>query len=263
MSESDTNCEKLAKDIGTLVKNLPDLHEREFKQGLTIDQNTVLQKFVSEDLLTVKVQVKHSDGAVLPHTGIRVESENYLKAMVFLQYFTNVLEEDTGICSNLIELAIRIREQDSAKAEEYSKSSSLSLSSVVIEAGLYSKQRIAQGTNETTPEKIIKRYKTKNMYVLEGAVRRSDPYYQEIGRRFIDMVDPKRRKYFEKINSRLDIQATIFTDCVLSVIDDNSIKKIIEEQLSEDKVRASMTALYALRNYANIEKLKQSLMEVD
>ena len=47
---------KLAEKVGTLLKNLPQKHSREYSQGLTLDENSIIQKLISEDVLTAKIK---------------------------------------------------------------------------------------------------------------------------------------------------------------------------------------------------------------
>jgi len=249
-----------AKTIGTLLKNLPVKHTREYTQGLTLDENTFLQKLISEDVLTAKIKMQHEDGKTRTHAGIRVKSENYLKALVFVDYNSTVLDESTSICENLITLAIKVRElkhkEDSDKIVL-----DLNLETVVLETGLIAQQRSSESPDSSQPNNITRRYNQNNAFIGNSPLRNIEPYYQALGLRIVEMVSPERRQYLDDVTSRLDLGAVIFTDCVLGVLKDQETIDLIEKDLSENKLKASISAFYAIRNEATVERLSDAIKE--
>lgn len=245
-----------AKNIGTLLKNLPQKHAREYTQGLTLDENTMLQKLVSEEILTAKIKMQHSDGKTRPHTGIRVESKDYLKASIFVDYYSTVLDETISVCEGLITLAIKVRELSQAKDRTILD---LNLETVVIETGLVAQQRSSESPESGQLGNITQRYDQSNTFVAENPSRKIEPYYQAIGLRIVEMVSPERRCYLDDVNSRSDLGAVIFTECVLGVLQDQETIDLIEKGLAENKLKASVSALYALRNEASVERLGDAI----
>ena len=91
-----TTKQDLATRVGTLVKNLPELHDVEYKVVYNLHENTFFQKLISEKVLK----------------DVRVRPVDYFKALVFLTYFTGVIEEDYTVCENLVKISKALREEE-------------------------------------------------------------------------------------------------------------------------------------------------------
>lgn len=245
-----------ARNVGTLLKNFSSKHTREYAQGLTLDENTILQKLVSEGILTARINMKHKDGKTRTHTGIRVESESYLKALIFLDYYSTVVDESMSACNYLITLAIKLRE---LSQESGNLVLDLNLETVVLEVGLVAQQRYSESPNSSQPDNIAQRYIHNNAFIGNAHLRKIEPYYQAIGLRVVEMLSPERRQYFDGVANRSDLEAVIFTDCVLGVLKNQQTIDLIKQDIPENKLKASITALDAIRKEATLERLRTAI----
>jgi len=255
---------ELAKNFGALLKNLPPKHAREYTQGLTLDENTIIQKLISDDILNVKIKMQYGDGKTKTHTGIRVQSKDYLKALIFLDYYSTVLDESMSACENAVTLAIKIREL--TQKESHDKMiSELNLETVVLETGLVAQQRFSENPDYSQPDNITmisditRRYNQNNAFIGSAHPRKSEPYYQAIGLRMVEMVSPERRRYLDDVISRSDLGAVIFTDGVLEVLKNRETIELTEQYLLENKLKASIHALSAIRDEASLERLGNAI----
>jgi len=118
------NKQDLEVHVGTLLKNLPEQHDIEFKVGFNLHSNTFFQKLVSKELI---------------EKGVRIHTDDFYKGLVFLDYFCGVIENDYRVCDNLVKISKALRKAEKEKGED-KNASYLKLGVVVEEATLCAKE---------------------------------------------------------------------------------------------------------------------------
>lgn len=188
--------QNLAERIGLLLKNLPELHDREYTVGFNMHENTFFRKLVSDALL---------------EKGVRVKPADYFKALLFLDYFSGVLEDDYKVCDNLVTISKKLREDEKASGKN-TNASYLNIETVVEEAGLCAAEREA-GFYSSKPrlKAIRKMYDSCNAKVDFGSpsIRKGEPYYEAIGLKVCELVSEKRRNMLENAASRAEVLALV------------------------------------------------------
>lgn len=226
--------QNLVTRVGTLIKNLSALHDLEYEVGVNLHTTTFFQKLVSKEVL---------------EKGVRVKPLDYFKALVFLDYFTSVIEDDYRLCDNLLTISKILRKDEKEKdvKDMGEDSSYLSINTIVADAGLCAKEK---GKNyyskESNIKKIRKRYDSQKDTIdfSSDSLRRADPYYEALGQMVCDLVGKEMEEQLRNVTSRVELGAVVFTDQILSVLKDSTYKSRVNETLSKkDYLEASLTAL--------------------
>lgn len=245
--------QELITKIGTLIKNSPDLHNLEYEVGINLHTTTFFQKTVSKKVLD---------------KGIRVKPVDYLKALVFLDYFTSVIEDDCRICDNIIEISKVLRKEpkDTDVKEDMSEDPSyLSLDTIVADAGLCAKEK---GDDYYSIEPNIKNVRERYESLKEtvdfksGSIRKADLYYEAIGQMICDLVEEKTKPQLKEANSRIEVGAIVFTDSIMNILKDTNYRSKVNKML-EDKeyFEASLTALDGLSKEISIENMQDYILK--
>jgi hypothetical protein len=237
--------------LGAIVKNLMPLHDLEYKVVFNLHENTFFQKLVSKDVLE----------------RVRVKSADYFKALIFLDYFTRVINNNYSVCDNLENLSKALRDQERAKNEDKGEKgiSYLTLETVVFETGLFAKEkRLELGKVDITKKEeneIKKRYLQEEKVDLNSPdSRKLDPFYEAIGEMVSSQLSNKIKPYLIGVESRADIGAMVFTDSVLEILHDSASKQEIYNKLSlKDYSSASLSALKGLMKESSLSKIKLSI----
>lgn len=212
---------------GELVKNLQNLHDKEWDVVFNLHENTFFQKMVKKEVL---------------EKGVRVKPEDYFKALVFLNYFCGTLKNDYTVCDNLVRISKVLREDEKARGED-GKASYLSLEAVVLGSVMVAKERLLENkqTSYTAKEKkeIQERYKTETPVSI---TRKLDPYYEAIGEMVCSLVDKNLKPYLREISRRTDIEALVFTNAVLPLLNKAESEEVYDSLQKKDYFLASMSA---------------------
>jgi hypothetical protein len=244
------NKENLVTHVGTLMKNLPELHDIEFKVGFNLNENTFFQKLIQKDLL---------------EKGVRVKPVDYFRALGFLSYFTGVIEDDYNVCDNLVTISKKLREVEK-KAGLDGEYAYVKLGTVVMEAGLCAQERGNEHYSDPlTIEAIRSRFENQGPIVDFGSenLRKADPYYIAMGHKVYDTVSEERREFLEGVSSRGDLIALIFSDCIMGVLDDKNYISNINQTLSgKNYFGASAAAMEGLRKEASLPKLESFIGDI-
>ena len=223
----------LATRVGTLVKNLPELHDVEYKVGFNLHENTFFQRIVSKELLK---------------KGVRVQPLDYFKALVFLDYFTGIIEDNHKVCDNLVAISKALR-KDEKEAGENRGASYLNLSTVIAETGLYAKEK----QDDLDVDAVKSRYNSQPAVDFDSA-KKPDPYYKAMGAMVSALV--QRKELLENIASRADLGAVVFTDAVLGILKDPNYQSKVNEALAKkDYLNASLIALEGLSKEVSLEDI--------
>jgi hypothetical protein len=245
--------------LGTLVKNFQPLHDLEYKVVFNLHENTFFQKLVSKEVLE-KVRVKPTD---------------YMKSLLFLDYFSRILQNDFLVCDNLERLSKAIRDKERIE-EESGKvpnkgdlgASYFSLETVVIETGLYIRESRLKSTKMNLSKneqiQIRTRYEKEVQVNLKSPKTRSiEPFYEGIGEMVLCQFSDGASSFINGIKSRADLGALIFSDYVMNYLgDERENKKIISKLKSNDYLNASLVAYNLLVEKVSLNKLKDSLEKV-
>ncbi len=248
------------ENIGKLMKNLTPLHDLEYKVVFNLHENVFFQKLISREVLE-KVRIKPTD---------------YFKALMFLDYFSNVISNDYTICANLENLSKAIRDQERAKekaaglADKYDEGLSyLSLETAVLEAGLFAQEKHLTSNKQILSKQemtqIEKRYKKEFKIDLDAKEARSlEPFYEALGEMVCSQISDKSRPYLAKVSRRNELGAIAFSDYVLSLVADKSCETQVYTKFgSNDYLSGSIIALKQLMKEATLDKLKSSLGKND
>jgi len=228
--------DELASRLGVLAKNLPNQNELEQVIGMNIHSNTFFQKMLSTDVRK---------------RGCKMHSNDYYKGMVFLDYLATTLLDDINVFNNLDEL--------SNIAQKEIQNPYLTIDMVVIETGLYAKEKPVNYFEKKNIIEMKKRYDKENATVdLESAgLRPAEPYYDSIGLMIADLVDPKHHDYLANVSGRNELKAVIFTSSALPYIKDEEAKKNIYASLGEnDYFGASLIAIDSLRHDTSLSDIQ-------
>lgn len=226
----------LATHVGTLVKNMKELHNTEFKIGFGLHANTFFQKLVSLNIIQGQA---------------RIRSDGFYKGLLFLDYYCNIINNDCKVCENLVTISKKLNEVAKEKGIDTSLRY-LPLECVVVEAGLCSLEK-GEDYYKNELDAIEQRYmgtdhKKEDMVVFTPRPeRKADPYYEAMGLMVADLVSDERRDTLKDVTNRHELQAVVFSDCALNIIKDQKyITKTNEQLKNKDYLKASMTALEGL-----------------
>jgi hypothetical protein len=242
---------ELRESVGTLVKNLDNLHETEYKVVFNLHENTFFQK-----LIPIEVLEK-----------IRVRAIDYFKALLFLGYFSKIIANDYSVCDNLetISKAIRDVEREKGEYKGESGASYLNLETVVLEAGVWTKEKQI-GSEKNIParkaiEETKKRYKSEKQIDLNADnTRKIDCFYEGIGEMVCSQVSEKTKPFLEQSSSRADIGALVFADSILTFLRDKQYETAVYNKLAnKDYLSASLIALKGLLKEASVSRIESAI----
>ena len=237
--------------IGIILKNLKPLHNLEYKVVFHLHENTFFQKLISKEVLDK----------------VRIRPEDYFKSLITLDYFSRIIDKDYGVCDNLENLSriLREKEKESGVEDGEKGNSYLSLESAVFEIGAFINEKRLSSKNKEISKKeegeIRNRYSQGEKVDLSSPnTRKLDNFYEAMGEMVSSQASEKARAYLEKVNSREDIGAIIFSDSVLGVLENESSKKDIYSKLDKgDYCSASISALNALMKESTLEKIGRAI----
>ncbi|VVB78015.1 Uncharacterised protein [uncultured archaeon] len=237
--------------IGTIVKNLSPLHDLEYKVVFSMHENTFFQKLVSTE--------------VIDRT--RVKPIEYFKSLMFLEYFTKVVEPGYTVCDNLETISKKLRESEREKGEDKGEkgSSYLNLETVVFETGLFAKEALVKSGKKALTKKqeseIRKRYDLERPVDLSSPnLRKLDPFYEAIGEMVASQLNDKSKPYLLGVKSRSDLGALVFSDSILGCIDDNATCTRVYSALANNNYyEASLIALKSLIYESSISKIQSAI----
>jgi len=233
--------DELASRIGLLLKNFPNNNDLEQTHGMGLHSNTFFQKIISAEIWK---------------KGCKIKPDDYYKGMVFVDYLATYLTDELNISSNLEELS------DSAKKslnEPY-----LPLEIVVLEAGLYAKEKPADYFDKKNLGEMKKRYDAHNAKVdfSSGKLKKSEPFYDAIGLMTVELVKPENHECLAKVTERSQLKALIFTDSILDYLKDKGAKKNIQNYLDQgDHFTASIAAIDNLRKEVTLSDVQDYFMK--
>ena len=232
--------------VGTLVKNLNPLHDLEYKTVFNLHENTFFQKLVSREVLE----------------RVRVKPIDYFKALMFLDYFTRIVEKDFAVCDNLERLSKAIRDEERKEGIDKGEkgASYLNLETVVFEAGIWAKEKgiSKKSFGKKEIEEIRKRYQQEKQIGFDA--REPEPFYDGIGEMVCQQVGDKMKPYLIGTRSRADLGAIVFIDSILTFIEDKSVEAAVYSKLeSKDYFSASILALKQLIGEASLSKIKSAI----
>lgn len=235
--------------LGRLVKNLQPLHGTEYKVVFNLHENTFFQKIVPKEIL---------------EKGVRIRPIDYFKALVFLNYYTRIIEDNYQVCDNLVTLSkvLRKEERESGKDGE---ASYLSLEAVVLESAILTKERCFKKRknicfDKKEKQEIVKRYLAESSLNLDSpGIRKLDPYYEAIGEMLCALVEDKIKPYLSEISRRTELEALVFTNSILPLLNAKESKEIYDNLSRKDYLSASLIALDKIVKKVSISQLKSAI----
>jgi len=242
---------KEAKHIGLLVKNLAPMHDLEYKVTFNLHENTFFQKLIPKEILE-KIRVKPAD---------------YFKSLMFLDYFSRIIENDYSVCDNLENMSKALREEEKERGEDNGENglSYLNMCTVVLEAGLWANEKQLDSGKKMSRGKELdemkKRYaQEKRIDFNSPNARKTEPFYEGIGEMVCDQIGGKMKPFLENISSRAELGALVFADSVLACLNDkNYSAKIFGKLSNKDYFSASLDAFELLARESSISKIKSTI----
>jgi len=233
--------EELTARLGVLLKNLPNQNELEQPQGMNLHTNTLFQKMISADVWK---------------KGCKIRPDDYYTGMVFIDYLATYLTGEMNLCDNLAEI--------SSTAKREMNDSYLPLEVVVLEAGLYAKEKPDDYFSSKNLAEMKKRYDSQNTHVdfSSDKLRKPEPYYDALGVMVSDLVKPDYHRYMAKVTGRGELKAVIFTASILNYMKDSASRKKVKDYLDkEDYFSASAAALDSFRKEVNLSDIQKYFMK--
>jgi hypothetical protein len=240
----DVNLEDLIKvspqeKIGFCLNSLPNESNKKYAINFDPVETTYLDKLISEQTLNKR---------------IIVDKKDFFKTIVFLDYFVNILSNETGLLDELYTLAKDLER----KHEDLDPDLGL----IVRYAGMYyvSQQRKNWVTDnsETTGSE---RFRTKNKKVGSDYQTQLNisPVYEAVGSMVYDLVNnPVLKQEVPKLQTLYDLKAAIFIDSVLDQIQTDEIKeKIVKKVQDGSYYKASHIAMISLSKEVSDDGIKQ------
>lgn len=222
--------DELAAKLGLLLGNSANEHDEEY-DSFQIHHNSFFQKLISRPII---------------ENDIRILPEDYLKILVFLDYFTQVIMGETGVLSNLEKIS-----KISAK-----KTLELDAKAVVLETVLYSLEK--NPLSDQTAQ--VFRHALKNATENADAVSNTNLYYEAIGFMAYDLISTDYKGFIENINGKNDYRAIVFTDCIAAYLNPKKVEDIKNMLSKGDYVGASVLAINSLNeNNSLMQELSDHL----
>jgi len=235
--------------LGALVKNMTDLHQREYKIRYNLHENLFFRKLVSPQVLD-KLRAKPLD---------------YFKSLIFLDYYTRILSDnDFSACDNIETLskAVRDIEREKGIANAENGASYFKLETVVLETGMCFKQKHAQAGLSKIPKNEITGARRRYQQDKISLTRKIEPFYEGLGEMVKCQISEPMQRYIPGIKSRADLGALIFSDSVIAVIKNKKCTQEVVAMLEcKDYLGASITALDYLASESSPERIKQSILQ--
>jgi len=239
--------QEVVSRLGSLLKNIPYEHGKEYDKVFNLAHNTFFQKMIPLKIV---------------ECGFDIETERYFGLMIFLDYFTNVLLGEDRVLNNLRSIYKNMKEKD----EKFSVSSNL----VVLESALTAKEFVMEnkskiGKNyfrECTAE-IRKRFNQQN-HVLDfssGSMRKTDPYYNAVGLMIYDLFSDESKEELLHVSGKQGLKALLFTDYASKYLKDKNLRDGIKESIRKhDYFTASVMTIDELQREAttSLDEFKQN-----
>lgn len=237
----------IVQRIGTLMRNIPELHNTQYDVCFNLTENTFFRKLITNDVL---------------EKGIRIKPRDFFKGLVLLTYFGEVLEKDYAVCDNIVAISKALRKEEKRKGQD-GYGSYLSLNSILEEAGLYAKEKSRDYSDSALLAEIKGRYDSiAKVDVNAASTRPADYYHEAMGKMVHDLFSEDNRKYLADAEGRADMSALLFTDCVFQYVTYDACKQSILGKLAaKDYLGASVSAILGLRAEASRSKLINYLGE--
>ncbi len=219
---------KPEQKVGYLLQNMEPESSKEYAINFDPVETLFLDNLVSEHTLNKR---------------IIMDSEDFFRGIVFLDYLSNIVLNSTRIIDDLYEIAKDLERRDQDLDPD--------LGLVVRYSGMYylyqsgremARQRRLHGSRE--------RYNQKNKaYEPEYVIlRKISPVYESLGSMVCSL--PKEDAIKEKLPDMLylyDIKASIFIDSIVKVMEEQGEKDKIMERFNRGEIyEASIDAISAL-----------------
>ena len=245
--------QKIIERLGLFMRNIPNEHEKEYKFGTSITNNTFFQKLVPIRIIENKFEIKNDD---------------YLRSLLFIDYLVNVIDRGN-------DEIIRNYQTLNNYMKERNNDFSLNLEAIVMEAGLYVKEKPEDFlTDKKNVSEIKNLYDEKNTQINPESdnLKPVDLYYEAIGRMVYDLLSDDNKELLYNVKGKSGLKALVFTDAILQYLKDDEekskIKSILRLKNKKPKTKikeylrngeyfsASIYALYNLSRQVDLSWLR-------
>jgi len=220
--------ESLEQRMGKLLKNMPDENKTDYMVAFNFNHNTFFHKLIGKNVL---------------ERDMYIEPDDFFKGLVFVDYLTNALSGEEKVVDNLSYIYTEIKKKK--------KDAKLNLELILLETGLYVKEKDDFFKKEMNS--IRKRYNNDSKVDFSSKdLKPADPYYESMGHMVCDLVGDENKEELENVESRNELKALVFSDCIYNHLSEEDAKKNIKEKIKKkDFLGASIAALEELTKINN------------
>jgi len=230
--------------IGYLLQNMESESTKNYIFNFDPVQTLFLNKLVNENVLDKRIIIK---------------AEDFFKGIVFIDYFTSIICNETGLIDDLYDFAKKLEHQNQELDPE--------LDFITKYASTYYLHHNTKFSFSEVRSKSLERYQRKNKkYEPEFIVtRKVSAIYEGLGSMVYDLANNNVIK--QELPNMLylyDIKAALFVDAILDNIQSDEFKeKILEKFSKKDYYNASILAISSLANEVSNSSFNQYLSSIN
>ena len=231
MSAKKGTIDEISRHLGSLIKGLSSYQHNKLASSLDVTRRTFMEKLVSPKILAA---------------GVSLHYDAYLKGLLWLDYFTTILAGTTDVLENLQ----YIKKEMGKKKVKPLVPGNLAL----VATGAWAYNLAEDSFNSAEVEKRWASFDEKSP--IAGELAKVGPYYLALGTMVSSFVSGWRREVLPLFTTRLELQALIFVDAVISLTAVPNGRQLVEEK----KLRqASVEAAKSLMAYSTPDRLREHL----
>ena len=223
--------DEISRHLGSLIKGFPSYHHKRLASSLDVSRRTFMEKLVSPKILAA---------------GVSLHYDCYLKGLLWLDYFTTILAGTTDLLDNLK----YIKEEMGKKSVKPLVPGNLAL----VATGAWAFNLPEDSFRSAELEKRWTTLDEKS--VLAGELSKVGPFYLALGAMVSSFASGWRREAIPLFTTRLELQALIFIDAVISLTAVPNGRQLVEEK---KLMQASVEAVKSLMAYSTPDRLREHL----
>lgn len=210
--------------VGYLLQNMEPESAKMYAINFDPVETLFLDKLINQEVLDKRVIMTKKD---------------FFKGIVFLDYLTTIVLDDTRILDDLYEIALDLE----TKQEDLDPDLGLVVRYSAMDYLSHSGRRALRDDEERTLERYNE--KNKSYEPAYSIIRKISPIYESLGAMVYDISqDETIRSKIPDMLCLYDIKASIFIDSILDVIEDEGSREQVIGAFSEgDYYRSSMLAM--------------------
>ena len=223
--------DEISRHLGSLIKGFPSYHHKRLASSLDVSRRTFMEKLVSPKILAA---------------GLSLHYDAYLKGLLWIDYFTTILAGTTDVLENLNYIKIEMGKKNVKPLVPGN------LALVATGAWAYN-----------LPEKSFRSAAVEKRWALldenssiAGELSEVGPFYLALGAMVSSFMSGWRREVLPLYTTRLELQALIFIDAVISMTAVPNGQKLVKEKRI---LQASVEAANSLMAFSTPDRLREHL----